>query len=50
MAKDPLAAWACVRLNRLRSGYRLVRLLDAQGSGVESRGMLLIRVMKTIRK
>ncbi|OHW96635.1 1-phosphatidylinositol-bisphosphate phosphodiesterase delta-1 [Colletotrichum incanum] len=38
---DEMAAWACVRLHRLRLGYRFVRLLDQDS--VPSRGTLLIK-------
>ncbi|KAK1765664.1 PLC-like phosphodiesterase [Phialemonium atrogriseum] len=41
---DELAAWACVRLDRLGAGYRFVHLLDA--GGVETEGLVLIRVSK----
>ena len=42
-----LAAWACIRLDRLRQGYRFVHLLDAQGKPTE--GKLLIKIEKTTR-
>jgi len=42
-----LAAWACVRLDRLRPGYRFVHLLDAQGNTTQ--GKLLVKVEKTTR-
>ncbi|CRK46879.1 hypothetical protein BN1723_020173, partial [Verticillium longisporum] len=29
--RDDLSAWACVRLNRLRGGYRFVHLSDCEG-------------------
>lgn len=44
MGKDELAAWACIRLDRLRRGLRFVHLFDAHG--VESRGVLLVRIFK----
>lgn len=44
--RDDLAAWACVRLDRLRLGYRFVRLMDAKGK--ESDGVILIKVMKKV--
>lgn len=44
--RDDLAAWACVRLDRLRLGYRFVRLLDAKGK--ETDGVILIKVMKKV--
>lgn len=44
--KDDLAAWACVRLDRLRMGYRFVHLLDARGR--ETDGVLLVKVMKKV--
>ncbi|KAJ4330295.1 hypothetical protein N0V87_010121 [Didymella glomerata] len=39
---DIMAAWACIRLDRLKSGYRLVHLLDRQGK--ISKGVLLVRI------
>lgn len=44
--RDDLAAWACVRLDRLRLGYRFVRLMDAHGK--EGEGVLFVKVMKKI--
>lgn len=44
--RDDLAAWACVRLDRLRSGYRFVHLLDC--GGILTKGVLLVRVSKTL--
>jgi phosphatidylinositol phospholipase C, delta len=44
IGKDTLAAWACIRLDRLKSGYRFIHLLDA--NGMESSGVLLVRVTK----
>ncbi|KAJ5469583.1 hypothetical protein N7539_009201 [Penicillium diatomitis] len=41
---DSLAAWACIRLDRLREGYRFVQLYDCNGE--QSGGLLLIRVQK----
>lgn len=46
MGKDDLAAWACIRLDRLKSGYRLVHLLDAVGKA--SHGMLLVKIKKSL--
>ncbi|KAL8993848.1 MAG: hypothetical protein Q9169_006036 [Polycauliona sp. 2 TL-2023] len=40
--KDDLAAWACIRLDRLKEGYRFVHLLDANGD--RSRGVVLSRM------
>ncbi|KAL8745445.1 MAG: hypothetical protein Q9190_002406, partial [Brigantiaea leucoxantha] len=31
IGKDDLAAWACIRLDRLRSGYRFIHLFDTLG-------------------
>lgn len=42
--RDDLAAWACFRLDRLATGFRLIHLFDAQG--VQSKGVLLVRVTK----
>lgn len=38
---DVMAAWACIRLDRLRPGYRFVRLMDKDG--LPSKGILLIK-------
>ena len=46
IGKDDLAAWACIRLDRLRGGYRFVHLLD--GAGLESKGVLLVAIQKTL--
>lgn len=46
IGRDDLAAWACVRLDRLRSGWRFVHLLDQEGS--VSGGALLVFVEKRL--
>lgn len=46
IGRDPLAAWACIRLDRLREGYRLVHLHDC--SGEKTGGVLLVKVEKQI--
>ncbi|KAL8387938.1 hypothetical protein RB595_009562 [Gaeumannomyces hyphopodioides] len=38
---DVMAAWAAIRLDRLRPGYRFVRLMDKDG--LPSKGILLIK-------
>ncbi|KAF2847566.1 hypothetical protein T440DRAFT_360497, partial [Plenodomus tracheiphilus IPT5] len=43
---DDLAAWACFRLDRCRSGLRMLHLYD--GNGVISKGVLLVRIGKTV--
>ncbi|KAK2624789.1 hypothetical protein QTJ16_005982 [Diplocarpon rosae] len=45
-ARDDLAAWACIRLDRLQQGYRFVYLLDVKGQATP--GLLLIKVEKKI--
>ncbi|KXX79456.1 hypothetical protein MMYC01_203722 [Madurella mycetomatis] len=42
IGKDSLAGWACVRIDRLREGYRFVHLVDAEG--VETEGVVLVKV------
>ncbi|KAI1104003.1 PLC-like phosphodiesterase [Jackrogersella minutella] len=42
--RDASAGWACIRLDRLATGYRFVHLLDANGNNTS--GVLLIRVDK----
>lgn len=44
IGRDPLAAWACIRLNRLRTGYRLVHLHDCAGE--KTGGVLLVKIVK----
>ncbi|EER37060.1 phospholipase C [Histoplasma capsulatum var. duboisii H88] len=44
--RDDLAAWACIRLDRLRQGFRLIRLFDTTGK--ESQGVLLVKISKQI--
>lgn len=39
MGKDPLCAWACVRLDRVREGWRFLRLWTSEGE--RSEGVLL---------
>jgi hypothetical protein len=47
VGRDSLAAWACVRVDRLREGYRFVHLVDAEG--VETEGAVLVKVGVTLR-
>jgi phosphatidylinositol phospholipase C, delta len=44
--RDDLAAWACVRLDRLRTGYRFVHLMDCKGMLTE--GVVLVKVEKKL--
>lgn len=44
--KDAMAAWSCIRLDRLRQGYRLIRLLDAEGK--PGTGALLVGINKVL--
>ncbi|KAF4121153.1 phospholipase C [Geosmithia morbida] len=46
IGRDDLAAWACVRLDRLGEGYRFVRLLNMHGQPTD--GFILVRVDKQI--
>ncbi|KAI3333725.1 PLC-like phosphodiesterase [Ustulina deusta] len=46
IGRDDLAAWACIRLDRLHSGYRFVHLLTAKGA--VSAGVVLVKVEKTM--
>jgi phosphatidylinositol phospholipase C, delta len=43
---DDLVAWACIRLDRLQSGFRFIHLLDSRG--MESTGALLVRITKNV--
>jgi len=44
---DDLAAWTCIRLDRLKSGYRFLHLFDAKGR--ETEGILLVKIEKVLR-
>ncbi|PNY25077.1 Phosphoinositide phospholipase C [Tolypocladium capitatum] len=48
IVSSPLLAWACIRLDRLRPGYRFVRLTDVKGNPVPG-GKLLVKVSKPMR-
>ncbi|EGE01013.1 phosphoinositide-specific phospholipase C [Trichophyton equinum CBS 127.97] len=41
---DDLLAWACIRLDRLRQGFRFIRLSDTNGKPTD--GILLVRISK----
>lgn len=45
---DPVAAWACIRLDRLRRGYRFVDLMDCKGN--PSEGKLFVKIDKVVRQ
>ncbi|KAI0163500.1 PLC-like phosphodiesterase [Pestalotiopsis sp. NC0098] len=44
IGKDDLAAWACIRLDRLRSGYRFIKFMNQHG--VASEGVVLVKIEK----
>ena len=44
--RDDLAGWACVRLDRVRSGYRVVRLLGCGGEA--TLGVVLVKISKNL--
>lgn len=46
IGRDDLAAWACVRLDRLGQGYRFIRLMDHKGAVTD--GAVLVKVEKTL--
>ncbi|KZL83819.1 phosphatidylinositol-specific phospholipase c [Colletotrichum incanum] len=46
IGRDDLAAWAAVRLDRLRCGYRFVHLMDCEGRLTE--GVVLVKVTKKL--
>lgn len=46
IGRDALAAWACVRLDRLGEGYRFVHLLDSNGRFTD--GVVLVKVEKKL--
>lgn len=46
IGRDDLAAWACMRLDRLGSGYRFVHLTDCEGRITD--GAIFIKVEKKL--
>lgn len=42
IGRDELAAWACVRLDRLGQGYRFVHLRNTKGAATD--GALLVKI------
>ncbi|KAF4999447.1 hypothetical protein FGRMN_2469 [Fusarium graminum] len=46
IGRDDLAAWACMRVDRLGSGYRFVHLMDCEGRVTD--GAIFIKVEKTM--
>ncbi|KAK5106328.1 hypothetical protein LTS08_000446 [Lithohypha guttulata] len=46
MGRDELVAWTCIRLDRLKTGYRFLHLLDAEGEPTE--GVLLVHIEKEL--
>lgn len=46
-SSDPLVAWACIRLDRLKTGYRFVHLLDHRGEPCA--GVLLVKIDKGLQ-
>lgn len=47
LISSPCAAWACIRLDRLQTGYRFIHLMSPKGN--ETSGVLLVHVMKKLR-
>ena len=46
IGRDAVAAWTCIRLDRLRSGYRLLHFHDC--TGWKSGGELLVKITKNV--
>ena len=44
--KDSLAAWACIRLDRLQQGYRFIPLRDAKNAPTD--GLLMVKIEKVL--
>ncbi|KAJ4983192.1 1-phosphatidylinositol 4,5-bisphosphate phosphodiesterase 4 [Stagonosporopsis vannaccii] len=44
---DDLAAWSCIRLDRLQPGLRVLHLYDS--NGLITRGVILVRIGKVVR-
>ena len=46
LSRDDLVAWACIRLDRLKTGYRFIHLLDVEGA--PSEGVLFVKIDKAV--
>ncbi|EHK15788.1 putative phospholipase C [Trichoderma virens Gv29-8] len=46
IGRDDLAAWACIRLDRLGQGYRFVHLRNTKGEATD--GVILVKVEKLL--
>ncbi|KAG0154305.1 hypothetical protein PDIDSM_1685 [Penicillium digitatum] len=46
IGRDSLAAWACIRIDRLREGYRLIHLHECAGE--KAGGILLVNIVKQV--
>lgn len=46
-SRDSLAAWACIRLDRLQKGLRFLHLFDA--NGIQSNGVIFVKITKYLR-
>lgn len=46
IGRDDLAAWACIRLDRLGQGYRFVHLRNTRGEATD--GVILVKVEKLV--
>jgi len=46
IGRDDLAAWACVRLDRLGQGYRFIHLMDDKGALTD--GVVLVKVERIL--
>ncbi|KAF4631857.1 hypothetical protein G7Y89_g6272 [Cudoniella acicularis] len=44
--RDELAAWACIRLDRLQQGYRFIHLFDVKGQATA--GLLMVKIDKKL--
>lgn len=45
VSSSPTVAWACVRLDRLRDGYRFIHLKDMKGETIRG-GRLFVRTTR----
>ncbi|TKW52219.1 1-phosphatidylinositol 4,5-bisphosphate phosphodiesterase 1 [Colletotrichum tanaceti] len=48
LGSDELLSWACIRLDRLRPGFRFIRLMDTKNRPIEG-GKLLVKIDKMVR-
>ena len=48
IGSSTMLAWACIRLDRLREGYRFIKLRDPKNNSIED-SKIFVRIAKTLK-